>query len=151
MVLLTFATAGIVGAAFGPYAGKETGETALFRELLEQLRAGDIVVADRYYCSYFMIALLTARAASTPLFACTTIVITISAAVVTSATTITSSNGNDRNVPTGWTEATYSACRKPSRCAKFVSRWTNRAAAAATSWSRPPCLNHANVQFGRYR
>jgi hypothetical protein len=58
VLLLTFATAGVVGAAFGPYAGKETGETALFRELLEQLRAGDIVVADRYYCSYFMIALL---------------------------------------------------------------------------------------------
>lgn len=58
VVLLTYATAGIVGAAFGPYAGKETGETALFLELLEQLRAGDIVVADRYYCSYFMIALL---------------------------------------------------------------------------------------------
>jgi DDE family transposase len=58
VVLLTFATATIVGAALGPYAGKETGETALFRRLLEQLRAGDIVVADRYYCSYFMIALL---------------------------------------------------------------------------------------------
>lgn len=58
VVLLTFATATIVGAAFGPYKGKETGETALFRQLFEQLRAGDVVVADRYYCSYFMIALL---------------------------------------------------------------------------------------------
>lgn len=58
VVLLTFATAGVVGASWGPYRGKETGETALFRELLEQLRAGDVVVADRYYCSYFMIALL---------------------------------------------------------------------------------------------
>jgi hypothetical protein len=58
VVLLTFATASIVGAAFGPYAGKETGETALFRGLLEQLRAGDIVVGDRYFCSYFMIAML---------------------------------------------------------------------------------------------
>jgi putative transposase len=58
VLLLTFATAGVVGAAFGRYAGKQTGETALLRELLEQLRAGDIVVADRYYCSYFMIALL---------------------------------------------------------------------------------------------
>jgi hypothetical protein len=61
VVLLTFATAGIVGAAFGPYAGKKTGETALFRQLFGQLRAGDIVVADRYYCSYFMIALLLER------------------------------------------------------------------------------------------
>lgn len=58
VVLLTFATAAIVGASFGRYRGKETGETALFRQLFDQLRHGDIVVADRYYCSYFMIALL---------------------------------------------------------------------------------------------
>jgi hypothetical protein len=58
VVLLTLATASVVGAAWGPYRGKETGETALFRQLLEQLRAGDLVVADRYYCSYWMIALL---------------------------------------------------------------------------------------------
>ena len=58
VVLLTFATATIVGAAFGPYKGKETGETALLRQLFDQLRAGDVVVADRYHCSYFMIALL---------------------------------------------------------------------------------------------
>jgi hypothetical protein len=58
VVFLTFATAVVAGAAIGPYAGKETGETALFRQLLDQLRADDIVVADRYYCSYFMIALL---------------------------------------------------------------------------------------------
>jgi hypothetical protein len=61
VLLLAYATATVVGAAFGPYAGKETGETALFRKLLDQLRAGDLVVADRYYCSYFMIALLKPR------------------------------------------------------------------------------------------
>ena len=60
---LAFATAVVVGAAVGPYAGKETGETALLRQLLDQLRADDIVVADRYYCSYFMIALLQQRGA----------------------------------------------------------------------------------------
>jgi Transposase DDE domain len=58
VVLLTFATASLVGAAFGPHRGKETGETALFRELFDRLRAGDVVVADRYYCSYWMVALL---------------------------------------------------------------------------------------------
>jgi hypothetical protein len=63
VVLLAFATAVVTGAAFGPYKGKETGETALFRELLEQVRANDIIVADRYYCSYFMIALLQQRGA----------------------------------------------------------------------------------------
>lgn len=60
VVLLTFATAGVVGAAEGPHQGKETGETALFRQLLDRLRPGDVVVADRYYCSYWMIALLGA-------------------------------------------------------------------------------------------
>src|SRR5207302_7855652 len=54
VVLLTFATAALVGAAFGPRKGKETGETALFRTLLAQIQAGDVVVADRYYCSYWM-------------------------------------------------------------------------------------------------
>jgi hypothetical protein len=58
VVLLSLATAMVSGLALGPYAGKETGETALFRALLGQLAAGDILLADRYYCSYFQIALL---------------------------------------------------------------------------------------------
>lgn len=60
VVLVSLATAGVLGLAFGPYQGKQTGETALFRQLLGQLRRGDVVVADRYYCSYFMVALLVA-------------------------------------------------------------------------------------------
>jgi hypothetical protein len=63
VVFLAFATAVVTGAAFGPYSGKESGETALLRQLLDQLRADDIMVADRYYCSYFMIALLRQRGA----------------------------------------------------------------------------------------
>jgi hypothetical protein len=63
VIFLAFATAVVAGAAFGPHSGKETGETALFRELLDQVRANDIIVADRYYCSYFMIALLQQRGA----------------------------------------------------------------------------------------
>lgn len=61
VVLMSLATAMLTGMAQGPYAGKETGETALFRELLDRLKAGDVVLADRYYCSYFMIALLKER------------------------------------------------------------------------------------------
>jgi len=61
VVLLAFATAALVGAAAGPHQGKETGEPALFRQLLDRLRAGDVVVADRFYCSYWMIALLRQR------------------------------------------------------------------------------------------
>lgn len=58
VVVISLATAMVGGLAFGPYAGKQTGETALFRSLFSQLDEGDILLADRYYCSYFMIALL---------------------------------------------------------------------------------------------
>jgi hypothetical protein len=60
VVLLSLTTAMIHGMAMGPYAGKETGETALFRQLFDRLKPGDVVLADRYFCSYFMIALLMA-------------------------------------------------------------------------------------------
>jgi len=49
----------LTGMEMGPYAGKETGETALLRQLFDRLRRGDVLLADRYYCSYFMIALLS--------------------------------------------------------------------------------------------
>jgi putative transposase len=60
VVLVSLATAMVGGMALGPYAGKATGETALFRQLLDRLKPGDVVLADRYFCSYFMIALLRA-------------------------------------------------------------------------------------------
>jgi hypothetical protein len=59
VVLLSLASAMLTGMALGPYEGKETGETALFRQLLDRFKPGDILLADRYYCSYFMIALLS--------------------------------------------------------------------------------------------
>ena len=60
VVLLSLTTAMVHGMAMGPYAGKETGETALFRQLFDRLKPGDVVLADRYFCSYFMIVLLSA-------------------------------------------------------------------------------------------
>lgn len=61
VVLLSLATAAVRGAALGPYAGKESGETALLRQLLAELVPGTVVVADRFYCSYFLVALLKGR------------------------------------------------------------------------------------------
>lgn len=58
VVLLSLATGMVVDMAVGPYTGKETGETALLRQLLDRFAPGDILLADRYYCSYFMVALL---------------------------------------------------------------------------------------------
>jgi len=58
VVLLSLATGLLGGLAMGPYAGKETGEPALLRQLRDRLKPGEVLLADRYYCSYFMIALL---------------------------------------------------------------------------------------------
>src|ERR1700730_5062734 len=60
VVLLSLATAMISDLAIGPYSGKETGESALLRELLERLNPGDILWADCYLCSFFMLCLLLA-------------------------------------------------------------------------------------------
>ena len=59
--ILSLATACIMEVAVGPYSGKETGETALLRTLLGSLSEGDLLVADRYYCSFLLIALLRQR------------------------------------------------------------------------------------------
>jgi Transposase DDE domain len=58
VVLLAFATAALLGGALGPCKGKGTGETELFRTVLDQIRPGDVVVADRYYCTWWLLALL---------------------------------------------------------------------------------------------
>jgi len=61
VAILSLATACIADLAIGPYAGKQTGETALLRELLGSFDSGDVAVMDRYYCSFMMIALLLGR------------------------------------------------------------------------------------------
>jgi len=60
-VVLSLATACIHDSAMGPYEGKETGETALLRTLLDSFEEGEVVVFDRYFCSYMMLALLQLR------------------------------------------------------------------------------------------
>lgn len=61
VVLLSLATTLVTGMALGPYQGKQTGETALFRSLLDRLQPGCVVLGDCHYCSYFMIALLSQK------------------------------------------------------------------------------------------
>lgn len=58
VTLFSLATGMALELEIGPYQGKKTGETALFRAMMGRLETGDIVLADCYYCSYFMIALL---------------------------------------------------------------------------------------------
>ena len=58
VALASLATGLVAAFAAGPYAGKETGETALLRTLFHKLRRGDVVLGDRFYCGWFMLALL---------------------------------------------------------------------------------------------
>jgi len=59
--VISLATACVCDLAIGPYEGKETGETALLRGLLETFDENDVVVFDRYYGSFMMLALLSLR------------------------------------------------------------------------------------------
>ena len=56
VAIISLATGVVRDLATGPYEGKETGETALFRTLLDGLEAGEIVLGDRCFASYFGIA-----------------------------------------------------------------------------------------------
>ena len=58
--VISLAHGALLDVALGPYQGKGTGEHALFRELLKCFAKGDILLADSYYASYFLIAALMA-------------------------------------------------------------------------------------------
>ena len=62
IVLISAATAMVQLYAVGPWSGKGTGELSLFVSLFEQLRSAsdwiDVIVGDKYYCSYHLIAVL---------------------------------------------------------------------------------------------
>jgi hypothetical protein len=55
--LISLATAAILNFNYGPYQGKQTGELALFRPLSGSLQAGDVLLADRFFCTWFTFAL----------------------------------------------------------------------------------------------
>jgi len=58
VALVSLGCGAVLNWAMGPYKGKQTGEDALFRLLYSSLVKGDIVLADRYHCSYFTVAVL---------------------------------------------------------------------------------------------
>ena len=57
--VMSLATACVLDLAVGPYQGKQTGENALLREMLDAFDQGDVAVFDRYYCSFMMLATLS--------------------------------------------------------------------------------------------
>ena len=56
-------TAAVLDLAIGPYGGKQTGENSLFRRLLDHLRPGEVVLADRAFSGYADLALIAAQGA----------------------------------------------------------------------------------------
>jgi Transposase DDE domain len=61
LVVFCLAVGTVLQAAVGPYQGKQTSELALLRLVIGQFQAGDLVLADRFFCSYWVIAALQAR------------------------------------------------------------------------------------------
>jgi putative transposase len=57
--VVSLATACVCDMGIGPYQGKATGENALLRDMLDAFDEGDVVVFDRYYCSFMMLAMLS--------------------------------------------------------------------------------------------
>ena len=56
VTLISMVTGMLFDLAIAPYSGKESGETALLWQLLNQLEPGDTLVADCYLCTYWIVA-----------------------------------------------------------------------------------------------
>jgi len=59
--LIGLSCGAVLDMAMGPYRGKQTGETALLRQLLDRLEAGDILLTDALFSHYWTLALLRER------------------------------------------------------------------------------------------
>lgn len=58
VAIVSLSCGAVLEWVIGPCEGKETGETALLWGLAQRLERGDVVVADRCYAGYFMLAWL---------------------------------------------------------------------------------------------
>jgi len=61
VVVLSLACGAVLAAAVGCLRGKNTSEPMLFHSLHTHLERNDVILADRYYCSYWEVALLLGR------------------------------------------------------------------------------------------
>lgn len=59
--LIGLSSGAVLDVALGPYQGKQTGETALLRQLLDRLDRGDVLLGDAIFSNYWTIALLLER------------------------------------------------------------------------------------------
>jgi hypothetical protein len=61
VALFSLAVGAVIDVAVGPSRGKQSGENALLRTLADAVRAGTVLVADRYFGSWFDLAMWRAR------------------------------------------------------------------------------------------
>jgi hypothetical protein len=66
--VICLSTGALLDAAMGPFTGKGTSELGLLRRLEAAFSPGDVMLADAFYCNYFLIAALQ-RAGVDVLFA----------------------------------------------------------------------------------
>lgn len=59
--LICLSSGAILEAATGPYVGKGGGEQALLRSMLDRLQAGDVLLGDAFYATYFLLCELQRR------------------------------------------------------------------------------------------
>ena len=58
VAIISLSCGAVLEWATSPCEGKRTGETALLWQLAHRLRAGDVVIVDRYFSGYFLLAWL---------------------------------------------------------------------------------------------
>jgi len=56
--LISLSTGAVISYAKGSYQGKGSGETSLLSALFDDIPANDLLLSDRYYCTWAIIALL---------------------------------------------------------------------------------------------
>jgi Transposase DDE domain len=61
LLVISLAVGTVLEAAMGPYKGKQASELGLLRQISGQLQPGDIALADRFFCSYWVITDSQAR------------------------------------------------------------------------------------------
>lgn len=61
LVVICFVTGVVLKFAMAAFSGKETGEHALLRQVLDSFDSGDIVLGDAYFPSFFLVCELIKR------------------------------------------------------------------------------------------
>ena len=61
VALISLSCGAVLDVAIAPYSGKQTGETALFRQLFGGLRAGEVLLGDAIFGNYWTMVMLQQR------------------------------------------------------------------------------------------